>query len=439
MTDTILTILGLSLYIPFLIQLVRTRWTRTDWTRQLLQVSIMLEMSSLFHVPSVMYCCAGWLMAVLLVYWIVARPPFRWNIFIILSLLYVGYFAVAILWSARPLRGAQFLIDNGLPLMGFALIASFSAFTRDEWTQVMKTFCYTALIGVGLALVSWIVSCCELHMSPLQWPILNKDEVGNIETYRWLFRYNGGLMGYAHPSYDLLPLFAATCIAFGLKKNKSIHPSIAWLLWAGCMVLALLTQSRMGLTYTFILLVFGILYSLPSLRSRLIIGSVIAVVGIAGLWGTWDQWKAYYSDPIRVQLYQYTWRYIELKPWSGAGTGALNPIEVCHTINESYWPHVGYIAPERDVCDWPWKAHMLPHNQWLADWSHAGIIAALITLLMYVGMIVECGRRRIYWGLAFMVIFIIFSCLEPPLYIGKGLYLFGALSMLVYANLKREQ
>lgn len=439
MTDIILTIVGLSLYIPFFIQLAHTRWTRADWARQLLQLSIMLEMSSLFHVPSVMYCCAGWLLAVILMYWIVERPPFRWNAFIILSLLYVGYYAIAILWSARPLQGAQFLIDNGLPLLGFALIASLTSFSHDEWMQILKTFCYAALIGVGLALVSWAVSCWELHLLPNQWPVLNKEKIGDVDAYRWLFRFNGGLMGYAHPSYDLLPIFAATCIGLWLGKKRVIHPSVAWILWGGSLVLTLLTQSRMGLTYAGIVWVFGVLYFMPTLRSRLVTSVVITVAGISILLATHALWKAYSADPIRAQLYEYTWRYVKAKPWTGAGTGALNPIEMCHTINEPYWPHIGYIAPDKDVRDWPWKAHMLPHNQWIADWSHAGIIAALITLLLYIGIIVQCGRQRNYWGLAFMVIFIIFSCLEPPLYIGKGLYLFGSLSVFFYTNLKCEQ
>lgn len=439
MKDIILTILGVSLYIPFFIQLVQTRWTRTSWARQLLQLAILLEMTAILHLPSVMYCCAGVLLAVVLLYWIVERPAFRWNLFFTVALLYFVYYAVAVLWSACPLRGAQFLVDNGLPILSFGLAASIIRLSEDEWHRVLRSFCYAALIFVGLALLSWGISLIELHLSPLNWPILSKQMVGEVETYRWLLRFNGGLMGYAHPSYDLLPVFAATCVGMGLAKKQALHPSIAWILWGGSLVLTLLMQSRMGLTYSAILLVFGILYFLPTLRARLITGVLIALVGAGSLWTTQETWKAYSADPIRDQLYAYTWRYVEAKPWTGAGTGALNPIEMCHTINEIYWPFVGYIAPERDVCDWPWKTHMLPHNQWIADWSHAGIVAALITLLLYLCMIAQCAKKKIGWGLAFMLIFIIFSCLEPPLYIGKGLYLFGLLGTFFHAYPKGEQ
>ena len=87
MKDIILTILGVSLYIPFFIQLVQTRWTRTSWARQLLQLAILLEMTAILHLPSVMYCCAGVLLAVVLLYWIVERPAFRWNLFFTVALL----------------------------------------------------------------------------------------------------------------------------------------------------------------------------------------------------------------------------------------------------------------------------------------------------------------------------------------------------------------
>ena len=439
MTDTILTILGVGLYIPFFIQLFRTHWTRTGWTKELVLLSLMLELTSILHLPSVMYCCAGVQWAALVLYWIVERPSFRWKPFFILSLLYLLYFGIALLWSANPVRGAQFLIDNGMPLVAFSITASLVSFSQEEWKRVLKTFCWAALIFLGLALLSWGFSCAELHISPLQWPILRKEHIGGIDTYRWLLRFNSGLMGYAHPSYDLLPLFAAACSSIWLGKTRTIHPSITGILCAGCLILSLLTQSRMGLTFSAILIVFAILSFIPTLRQRLITGGVILAVGIVGLMTTRTVWLSYSSDPIREQLYSFTWRYILAKPWTGAGTGSLNPIEICHTINEPYWPHIGYIAPEKDVRDWPWKTRMLPHNQWMADWSHAGIVAAFITLLLYICIIVECSRRRIYWGLIFMLIFIIFSCLEPPLYIGKGLYLFGSLSIFFQTYPKREQ
>ena len=81
---------------------------------------------------------------------------------------------------------------------------------------------------------------------------------------------------------------------------------------------------------------------------------------------------------------------------------------------------------------------MLPHNQWMADWAHAGIIAAFIALALYVCIAMQCNAMKNYWGGVFLLIFTIFSLLEPPLYIGKGLYVFCLLSSLIYIAPNKE-
>ena len=431
MTDTLLTISGAGLYIPFIVQLFRTRWDKTTWPRQLLLLIIAFELTTLLHVPSVMFCGSGLLLAAFIVYCIRMRPPFRFTPLLVLAVVYVVYFAVAVSWSALPLRGLQFLIDNGLPILIFFSAASFIQISGQELGNILKLFCQGALVFAGLVLLSWGISCIELHILPWEWPMVRKVQIGGINAFIWLFRFNGGLNGYTHPSYNLLPLFAASCAAMRLSYQRLTHPAFGWVLWAGGTFISVLAQSRMGLIYSIIIFVAGIVYNMPTTRKRIIAGLSVLALGILLFFAARPTWQQYSQDQIRDDLYTRTWKYIQIKPWTGAGTGALNPIEICHTTKELYWPHIGYIDPDKDVHDWRWKTRMLPHNEWLADWAHAGLPAALITLMFYLYITGRYMRIRSYWGIVFMLIFIILSFLEPPLYIGKGLYLFCMQALLL--------
>lgn len=431
MIDIILTILGVGLYIPFLVQLFRTHWDKTMWPRQLLLLFMALELTTLLHVPSVMFCGAGVFLAALIIYIIVIRPKFRLTPFLIIGGLYVISFAVSILWSAIPEKGWLYLLNNGLPILGFAGLASVVELTKEEIFQCLKVFCYAALIFVGLAFLSLGISCYEQSFNPLEWPFASKSRLALLAPYQWVFRFNGGINGYFHPSYNLLPLFAAICAAMRLGKERILHPSIGWILLFCGSVITLLTQSRMSIIYCSLILVAATIYIIPTFRKRLISAGIIIIAGVGIFVSTQTFWRNIADDPVRDMLHEETWRYIKAKPWTGSGAGALNPIEICRTTGDRWWPNIGWIDVQQDVRSWPWKTRMLPHNQWLADWAHAGIFAAICALLLYLSVATECIQKRSYWGGVLMLILIIFSFLEPTLYIGKGLYLFCLFACLI--------
>lgn len=435
MIDTILTILGCCVYLPWFIQLAQTQWDKQSWSRQWLLLILSLQMVTTLHIPSVMYICVGLAAISLIVYLIHGRPSFRWTPIFIVSMAYVVWFAISILWSAIPLKGLQFLIDNGLPMLGFTTAACVLEIKKEELVQIFRTFCIAASIFVCLSLISWGISCAELHMFPWEWPVMRKELVGDIDCYKWIFRFLGGMAtGYTHPSYNLLPVFIACGFATWLCHMRHASVSLWWIIWVGGTLVTILAQSRMGVIYSAILLVGYILYHIPNRQKRIIVAASLMVAGTIAGSLTIDFWRQYGDDPIRATLNTNTWKYIQAKPWTGAGAGALNPIEICHTIGEIYWPHVGYIDPARDVADWPEKAHMLPHNQWLAEWSHGGLLAALLSLALYITFAVLCVRKKCYWGKIAWLIFVIFSFLEPMLYIGKGLYLFCMLALFLQAT-----
>ena len=439
MTDILLTILGTAIYIPFLLSLVRTQWDKRSWSRQVLLSLLLLQGVTLLHIPSVMYICAGCIFAAGIVYLVKEKPAFHWKPMFVVAILYIAWFAVSLTWSRCPQKGALLLLDNGLPLIGFALLGCTVTISKEEYQRMLRTLCYAGLIFIGMSVIAWIVSSIEVDIKPWEWPILQKERIGDYDSNKWIFRWLGGITGYTHPSYNLLPLFAITSLAMWLRKERKLPAWIWWVLWSGGVVLTLLSQSRMGCIYSAIILFAYLVYKQDTIRKKMITGGTLAVIGGIALAFSLGFWKDYGKDPIRDDLRDFTVRYIHAKPWLGAGAGALNPIEMCHTIGSEYWPHVGYVAPDADPTAWHFKVHMLPHNQWMADWAHGGIAAALLAIGIYLCFAIECIRKRRMAESVFLLVFILFSFMEPPLYIGKGLYLFCLLAFFLYAYPKREK
>lgn len=434
MIDTILTILGTSIFLPWIICTLSIPWDAKRWHKQLLVAALTLELITLLYIPLVMYWGLGVLATAFVIYLFKERPKIQITPLLVIALLYLIWYAISLLWSAAPKRGLQFLLDNGLVIVGFAFLACSIKLEKEEYRQVLQQFCYASCIFIVLGLISWGISCWQMHMPIWEWPILQKERVHGISSFSWVFRFLGGLDGYVHPSYNMLPIFISIPIAAWLKKEDVSHYSLWCFLWIGGLALTLLTQSRMGIIYSGITLCCNVVFLLNGLRAKIHTATGILVFGIALLACSYDFWDDYSDDPTRDKLQNYTWQYIKQKPILGAGAGALNPIEICHANQLKYWPGVGYIDPNLDTADWKTKTPMIAHNQWIADWAHAGIIAFIITTLLYYCVILGCIKTRNYWGSIFMLIFIIFSLLEPPLYIGKGLYLFCLLTILIHMS-----
>lgn len=434
MIDTILCLLGLFIFSPWIIQIFSTQWNSKIWHRQLLITAFAFELIAVLYIPIVMYIGVGILFLCLIIYLIKERPKIHITPFFVSALLYLAWYAISLLWSPASKKGLQFLIDNGFVLASMAFIPCFIQFKKEEYIPILKLLCYSSCIFIGLSLISWIITSFEIQLPIWEWPILQKKHVEGVASYTWIYRFLGGMKGYIHPSYNLLPIFIATPIAIWLYKKNNLSPYVWIYLWAGACILTLITQSRMGIIYSAIILISNLIYISSSFKLKISIACVVCILSTFGFYYAQDFLHQYGNDQVRGQLHENTIRYIKIKPLKGAGAGALNPIEICKTIDEKYWPHIGEIDKTMEVKDWKPKAHMLPHNQWLADWAHAGIIAAIITLALYICIGIQCYNTKNYWGGVALLIFTIFSLLEPPLYISKGLYLFCLISCLIYMD-----
>ena len=263
---------------------------------------------------------------------------------------------------------------------------------------------YASLIFVSVGIGTWLISCAQIHLWPWEWPLVGKVPVHDAYPYQWIFRFNGGLDGYTHPSYNLLPLFALLCLSLPYCKRHLLSKTLWWVIWSGSAGLSILSQSRMSILYAAILFFGCFIYMQPTLKRRIITAGCIALLGITVISITASFWQIYGSDPNRDALMEKTIVSIQSHPVIGVGAGSMVSMNAEETIGSR------------------------PHNQWLADCVHGGVIAALLSLAMYIAVGIECIRKRRWEAEIWLIIFCILSLLEPPLYVGKGLYLFCLIS-----------
>lgn len=423
---------GILVFLPLLPALWQALRREGSLPRNFMLFSLSgLLVSSLWR-PIALYFAGGLVLVCWLVYLIAERPRWRWSRMAIVAGLYMAWGAVSLLWSAAPATGVHMLIDR-LPILILLVMPASIALTEEDLFCVFRPFCRAAGLFIGLTLLVFVVNCLTLDMLPWEWPLLRKSRIEDHTVAQWTFRFLGGQDGYTHPSYNTLPLFLAAVAAMWQSKRHQFPRLIAALILPGALVAGLLSQSRMVLIYTAILTVTGCIYVARERKLQRLLIATVGTLSISFTLGLLPRLVAMSEDPTRDRLQQYTWQYIQAKPIFGSGIGALNPVEMSRTVGLKQWPHVGRIAPDIRVSDWKSKTNMLPHNQFWAEWAQTGVAGLLLTALLY-GVVIACAaRKKSYWACCFYTVFLIFSVLEPPLFIPKGMYLFSLVTMLIGA------
>ena len=459
MISPIISNLGILVFLPLIIALVRTPFNRGNYARQgfVFALSAILVCSLWRYIA--LYWAFGLSAVFALIYLIKERPTFRMNALTAVSLAYVGWWFVSLIWSAAKGRGLGMSMEM-LPLCVMCLYSCFFRLTEEEKHTIVRPFFQAAGIFVIVGLIAVVYNCIHFGILPWEWPFLQKSTINDLLVYQVVFCFLGGYTGYTHPSYNLLPLFLALCLMLpSLRKNGSSAAAYAYapslgakrkrmaigfsLLHAGTLLLALFSQSRIGLIFSLFLIPCAILFFTwhkPAARWAVI--SIVVLSCIAAGILIRPQIQSFKSDSVRKLMHELCWQYVQKKPWLGSGVGALNPVEMSQTIGISYWPNIGTIPEDATVMNWPYRTKMLPHNQFIADWAQTGIIGFVLSIMLYLTMAGYMLPKKAQWVTSegassqrialtiFFFLFVVFSFLEPPLFIAKGLYLFGILGIL---------
>ena len=462
MISPIISNLGILVFLPLLIAFVRTPFSRGNYARQgfVFALSAILVCSLWRYIA--LYWAFGLSALFALLYLMKERPAFRMNALTGVSIAYVSWWFVSLIWSAAKQRGLGMSMEM-LPLCVMCLYSCMIQLTDEEKQTIIRPFLQSAGIFVIVGLIAVVYNCIHFGILPWEWPFLQKSTINDLLVYQVVFCFLGGYTGYTHPSYNLLPLFLALCLMLpSLRKNGSsaaataaiaYAPSLGakrktmaimfGLLHAGTLLLALFSQSRIGLIFSLFLIPCAILFFIwhkPAARWAVI--SVVALSCIAAGILLQPQIQSFKSDSVRKLMHELCWQYVQKKPWLGSGVGALNPVEMSQTIGISYWPNIGTIPEDATVENWPYRTKMLPHNQFIADWAQTGIIGFVLSIMLYLTMAVSIlpikapfrtSENALSHSIAltiFFFLFVVLSFLEYPLFIPKGLYLFGILGIL---------
>ena len=471
MISPIISNLGILVFLPLLIALVRTPFSRGNYARQgfVFALSAILVCSLWRYIA--LYWAFGLSALFALLYLMKERPAFRMNALTGVSIAYVSWWFVSLIWSAAKQRGLGMSMEM-LPLCVMCSYSCMIQLTDEEKQTIIRPFLQSAGIFVIVGLIAVVYNCIHFGILPWEWPFLQKSTINDLLVYRVVFCFLGGYTGYTHPSYNLLPLFLALCLMLPSLKEMGNHnanqtaatAAIAYapshvakrktmaimfgLLHAGTLLLALFSQSRIGLIFSLVILPCAILfYTWHKPAVRWVVISVVALSCMAAGILLQPQIQSFKSDSVRKLMHELCWQYVQKKPWLGSGVGALNPVEMSQTIGISYWPNIGTIPEDATVMNWPYRTKMLPHNQFIADWAQTGIIGFVLSILLYLTMAVSilpikapfrASENALSHRIAltiFFFLFVVLSFLEYPLFIPKGLYLFGILGILQSRNI----
>ena len=229
-----------------------------------------------------------------LIYLIKERPTFRINALATVSLAYVGWWFISLIWSAAKGRGLGMSMEM-LPLCVMCLYSCMIQLTDEEKQTIIRPFLQSAGIFVIVGLIAVVYNCIHFGILPWEWPFLQKSTINDLLVYQVVFCFLGGYTGYTHPSYNLLPLFLALCLMLPSLKEMGNHnanqtaataaiayaPSLGakrktmalmfGLLHAGTLLLALFSQSRIGLIFSLFLIPCAILFFTWPLQNQILL------------------------------------------------------------------------------------------------------------------------------------------------------------------------
>lgn len=476
--------LGVIVFLPLLYQLLHTPFRRSSWPQQALEWAVSALLVASLWRSIALYWAFGLTLLFGAIYIYRYRPVFRWNAVSIASIAYVAWWFVSLLWSAVKPRGAAMAMEI-LPLAVLCILSGWIRFSTAELIRIFRPFIQAACLFIIAGLICVGYYCWIYEIRPWEWPFFQKSQLDGHLVYQVVYAFLGGFKGYTHPSYNGLPLFLSALVALWSyrqcshttdntskgnphmvspdhsSRNQSGSTSLliaAIFILFGTLLLSLFAQSRIGLIFFTIIFLSALITSSPFMGGRAnAVGLFLIVATIclsAGFMRTTSH-SHFFRDPVRSEMHDLCWQYVKAKPFTGSGVGALNPVEMARTVSCPYWPNVGTITEEMSVSNWPYRTKMLPHNQFIADWAQTGIIGFLLSLLLYLSMFLTllfpyrlsapltanqhpsyrcrpsyCSRCRSFYGGLFLMLFVLFSFIEPPLFIPKGMYLFAILPLI---------
>jgi O-antigen ligase len=225
------------------------------------------------------------------------------------------------------------------------------------------------------------------------------ESLVNAKWYYWLFLKKPF---YNHPSFLAVILAPSIPMCFNLaaKATKNWQQWL-WLMFIPVLVFIVFAiGSRIGLFIYGMLIVLCCVYFFKKLNlvSICVIGAMLGVALVVSKFSTID----YTEDPIRKEMNRFAIEKIKERPLLGYGYNTQ--LEQIWQLNESS----GY--PILLELDDNTRAHL--HNQYLEEIFQFGLIGALPFFFLLLYLIYLGVKKRDVYLLSFLLIYLLFFCVD---------------------------
>jgi hypothetical protein len=327
---------------------------------------------------------------------------------------WLAVYAVRLLWlplSDNPAHGAHWL-DGSLPFLLLPVIFQYIPITEQMVKTILTFF-------LRFTLLFCVATICVIVYISHSTPIDLVEWLRNAKAYCGL-----GYMwtGYDHPSYLSVIYLLAIPAGFYLRRRYGTIRIAELLLLIGLIIaLMLFTAARIAFVLFPLLIILLVYHS--SLRWNKIITVIMAVVLVVGgvlFMHTGGPLSERFHDTVRTQLRETAIASIKEKPLLGTGTGGMLSVMQSPEIATQ----LGYSNPQ------PFS---YPHNQYLGEVMHFGIIGSLALFLTIAYLLFIALRRKDLLLQAALLSMLVLMFTEMPFDSNKAIHFFLLFSSLQLA------
>jgi len=367
---------------------------------------LILLISTLFSTKASAYVTFAFLLF-MIVFIVVKKPAFRIHPFLWVMVVYYAFQLLGLLWTIDIDSGIKFF-DKGLSFLIIPVTFSFIRLTNNQREKILLFFFRFTTVFLLMGFLGYIFQIyfhhfkldAGFHLNRIYLPpFLDLDEV-----YKQIFVGSG----YGHPAYSSLLFVLMIPVGFYLwhrekadKLRLTGFELITNLVLSAALIFVLKSRVGMfmyplGLTLT-ILFMFRKSKKIPYVLTLIFLLLIVSACVIY----KYKIGFAFFSDPIRNNIYSVVFSFISQHPWTGTGTGSM-PLELLCTVNQA----------------------VNAHNQFVGELFHLGIFGLVVFLVMYSRIIYFALHHRNYMLIYFLIIFTILMLTEMPLAIQKGVSIF---------------
>lgn len=321
------------------------------------------------------------------------------------------YVVMLAIWAMYPLRQ---LFDTTPPTDFF-----WQQVHRHEW------FLYIGIAGflgfpdkLQLKHVAYVMLLTSVFMLAhcIGLYVFTDELIGYDEMHMPLKRFDELRLLHIH-SHMVMNLYLNTAVLFGLyalRQDKEWWKRVFIGFGIVCaLAIIWLSIGRIGKVTSMFILAVYLLYRLLRVNQWAAIGSAVTciVIGIVCMFLIPEmRVKSLQGDP-REAIWNYSWRMIKEKPFTGYGVSTLG----VQYVEEAYQDSVmlrGYIEPI--IYTYPvfseqgktMNTHH-PHNAFLMYWLAVGIIGVILLLALFgTAACLPVGQDKVYLWLMLLAIFL---------------------------------